>query len=163
MRQLETIPAATDGMIEVDSTHWGPHHGPQSATLLGIVGAGVQGSPSPHYKNVPDTCVTCHLGSTADHTFMPNVTTCQTCHTDAKNFDVDGVQTDVKGMLDDLQKALTAKGLLDDQGEPVVGSYPEKQADALWNWLFLSQDGSMGVHNPPYVKALLQASLADMK
>ncbi len=41
-------------MIEVTSTHWGPHHGPQSAMLLGwSAGAGdVTGNPSAH----------CHAG-----------------------------------------------------------------------------------------------------
>lgn len=160
----ELVPAAADGMIEVDSTHWGPHHGPQSPMILGIVGAGdVKGSASPHYKAVTDTCVTCHLGSTNDHTFEPNVATCQTCHADATDFDVDGVQTEVQGMLDDLQAALTTKGLLDENGSPVVGSYPEAQADALWNWLYIDQDSSKGVHNPAYAKALLQASLDALK
>ncbi|MGD9093590.1 MAG: cytochrome c3 family protein, partial [Anaerolineales bacterium] len=39
--------ADADGNIEVTSTHWGPHHGPQTAVLLGIGGAGeVEGSAS---------------------------------------------------------------------------------------------------------------------
>jgi len=160
----EMVPAASDGMVEVDSTHWGPHHGPQSSMLLGIVGAGdVTGSPSPHYKAVTDTCVTCHLGSDANHTFEPTVAACQECHADATNFDVNGAQTEIQGMLDDLKAALTTKGLLDANGNPVVGSYPEAQADALWNWLYIDQDSSKGVHNAPYAKALLQASLDAMK
>jgi len=31
--------ADPNGNIEVDSTHWGPHHGPQSTMLLGLAGA----------------------------------------------------------------------------------------------------------------------------
>jgi Cytochrome c3 len=158
------IPAAADGMIKVDSTHWGPHHGPEAAMLLGIAGAGVQGSPSPHYKTVPDTCVQCHMGGdNADHHFMPVVGNCVACHADATSLDIDGVQTEVQASLDDLQKALTAKGLLDKDGNPVVGTYPEAQADALWNWLFISQDRSLGVHNVTYTKALLSFSLDALK
>jgi hypothetical protein len=159
------IPAATDGMVQVDSTHWGPHHGPQSAMLLGVGGAGdVQGSPSPHYKNVQDTCVACHMGDGADHTFDPQLATCQKCHTDATNFDINGEQTAVQAKLDELQKALTTKGLLDKDGNPVVGSYPEAEAQALWNWIFIAhEDKSKGVHNSTYTEALLDSSLAAMK
>jgi hypothetical protein len=163
---LSLIPAATDGMVKVDSTHWGPHHGPQAAMLLGVGGAlGVQGSPSAHYKNVQDTCVACHMGGdSAVHTFDPQLATCQTCHTDATSFDINGEQTAVKAKLDELQKALTAKGLLDKDGNPVVGSYPEAQAGALWNWIFIAhEDKSEGVHNSAYTEALLDASLAAMK
>jgi hypothetical protein len=158
------IPAATDGMIEVTSTHWGPHHGPEAPMLLGIAGAGVEGSPSPHYKNVPDTCITCHMGGDkAVHNFTPVVANCTACHSDATSLDVDGVQTEVKGSLDQVQAALTAKGLLDKDGNPVVGKYPEAQAQALWNWLYVSQDRSLGVHNVSYTRALLKFSLDALK
>ncbi len=41
--------ADPNGVIRVTSTHWGPHHGPQSAMLLGTGGAGgVAGVPSFH-------------------------------------------------------------------------------------------------------------------
>ena len=45
--------ADADGNIEITSTHWGPHHGPQTAVLLGIGGAGLgvdggeRGEPEP--------------------------------------------------------------------------------------------------------------------
>jgi hypothetical protein len=157
------VPAAVDGMIKVDSTHWGPHHGPMSGMLLGVGGAGaVTGTPSAHYKTVPDTCVTCHMGGdAANHTFNPNVATCTTCHADAKNFDMNGIQTEVDGKLADLKIALTKAGLLDKDGGIVVGTYPEAQANALWNYLYVGQeDKSHGVHNADYAIALLDASLA---
>ena len=149
-----------DGMIEVDSTHWGPHHGPQSAMLLGIGGVGDAGTPMSHYNLVADTCVSCHVGSTDNHTFEPSVDACQSCHPGAEDFDIDGTQTEVQAMLDDLQAALTAKGLLDAEGVMVVGSYPEAEGAALWNWIYVGkEDKSLGVHNPTYTKALLQAGL----
>ncbi len=75
-----TLPAAAaDGTIKVDSTHWGPHHGPEAAMILGVGGTSdVTGAPSPHYKAVADTCVACHLGGdAANHTYTPNVAYCQ--------------------------------------------------------------------------------------
>jgi hypothetical protein len=153
-----------DGNIEVTSTHWGPHHGPQSAMLLGLAGAGEEGSPSSHYQMVENTCVSCHLGEGDNHTFEPGVAACTSCHADAESFDINGLQTEVQAQLDELGEALKAKGLLDEEGEPVVGSYPAAEAGALWNWIYIAlEDKSLGVHNPAYTKALLEASLAAVK
>ncbi|MBC8505105.1 MAG: hypothetical protein ISR58_02095 [Anaerolineales bacterium] len=151
-----------DGNIEVTSTHWGPHHGGQGAMLLGIAGAGdVEGAPGAHATMVADTCVTCHLGEGADHTFEPAMASCTGCHADAESFDINGVQTEVQAMLDELGEKLIAAGLLDEEGHPAVMVMPADQANALWNWIFIAhEDGSLGVHNPAYTKALLEASLA---
>ena len=155
------IDPAVDGMIEVTSTHWGPHHGPQSAMLLGLAGAGdVSGSPSAHATQVEDTCVTCHLGDSASHTFEADVAACQACHSGAEDFDINGLQTEIQAGLDELEAGLLAKGWLDEEGHPAVTSIPEAQAAALWNWIYIAhEDKSLGVHNPSYTKALIQAGL----
>jgi hypothetical protein len=150
-----------DGNVEVTSTHWGPHHGPQSAMLLGLAGAGAEGSPSAHATMVEDTCVACHVGENDSHTFEPDVAACQGCHADAENFDINGTQTEVQESLDELEEALIAKGLLDEEGHPAVMVMPEADAWALWNWIYIAhEDKSVGVHNPTYTRALLEASLA---
>jgi hypothetical protein len=186
------FPAAdANGMVAV-SSHFGPHHGPQAAVFLGVDGATVAAasasltaaSVSPHYSYVEDTCVTCHMGPSeevsegdesdegnieaderpnAGHTFLPSVNTCKTCHADATNFDVDGVQTDVKALLDQLTAALQAKGLVNANGGIVAGTYPQAQAAAVWNWAMVSDDRSMGVHNPSYIKSLLNNALAALQ
>jgi hypothetical protein len=156
--------AAADGTIKVTSTHWGAHHGPVAAMFLGVGGGLVEGKPSAHYSNVTDTCVTCHMGGeAANHTFTPNVATCQTCHADATNFDVNGVQTEITDKLEKVKAALTAKGLLNADGVIVVGDYPEAQATALWNFLLVEEDKSEGVHNAAYANALLDAALEALK
>ena len=161
---LSPVPVAVDGIIEVTSTHWGPHHGPQSTMLLGIGGAGnVEGAPSGHATLVENTCVSCHLGEDSAHTFEPSVADCQTCHSGIEDFDVNGVQTEVQAKLDELGELLIAKGMLDEEGEPIVGSYPEAEAAALWNWIYIAlEDKSLGVHNSSYTQALLDASLQAM-
>jgi hypothetical protein len=158
---LTAVPEAdAEGNIEVTSTHWGPHHGPQSTMLLGVGGAGIEGSPSAHATMVADTCVSCHMGEGASHSFEPSVAVCTGCHADATSFDINGTQTEVESQLATLEEALKAKGMLDDAGEPVVGSYPEAEAAALWNWIYIAhEDKSLGVHNAAYTKALLEASL----
>jgi hypothetical protein len=159
------IDPIVDGNIEVTSTHWGPHHGPQSAMLLGLAGAGsdglaIEGNPSSHATLVEGTCVTCHVGEGANHTFEPDVAACQACHSGAEDFDINGLQTEVQAMLDELEAALIAKGWLDEEGHPTVAAIPAGEAAALWNWIYVAhEDKSLGVHNPAYTKELLQAGL----
>jgi hypothetical protein len=164
-QQRTAFPAAKDGKIPVDTTHWGGHHGPETALLLGVGGVGVDGKPTSHYSKVENTCVTCHLGGAgpdANHSFTPQPATCVKCHADAKSLDVDGKQTEIKAQLVAVQKALTAKGLLDSKGVIVVGNYSPEYAGALWNYLLVEEDKSSGVHNPPYAKALLDLALANL-
>ncbi len=154
------IAEAVDGMIEITSSHWGPHHGPQSTMLLGLGGAGVEGSPSAHALMVEDTCVSCHLGEGDSHTFEPDEASCEGCHADLEDFDYNGVQTDVEALTVELGEKLEAAGLLHD-GHPNPGTYPAAQSQAAWNWIYIVlEDGSLGVHNPAFTKAMLEAGLA---
>lgn len=154
-----------NGIVNWSSSHYGPHHGPQTAMLMGIGGAGeVEGSASAHYSMVEDTCVACHLGENDSHNFEPTITACQDCHPDIEDFDVNGLVTEVEGKLAELEEALKAKGMLDEEGHSVAAEYPEAEAYALWNYIFIAQeDESEGVHNPAYTKALLEASLEALK
>jgi len=160
-------PVAEDGVITGISSHWGPHHGPQSAMLLGVAGAGAEGKPGAHYTMVENTCVGCHLGEGKNHSFEPDVAVCQACHADAENFDINGVQTEVQAMIDELGDKLVAAGALTENSpdghptdEVIANGAPENIGIALYNWLYVAhEDKSLGVHNPAYTKALLQAGL----
>lgn len=174
--------ADPNGNINVSSSHWGPHHGPQSAMLLGVGGAGdVIGFPSAHSMLVRDTCVACHIGKDFNHTFEPAVSACVVCHSDATNLDIDGVQTEVAALIAELRDLLLAKDLLSAETEyeigedgvieevvhgyhPVVGVYPAAESSALWNYIMIEiEDGSLGVHNPDYTIDLLKASIAALQ
>jgi hypothetical protein len=128
---------------------------------------------------IPDGCPTCHL-SGGDHLLSPSlqrhaIESCQTCHADASNFDIDGTQTEVDALIEELEALLVDKGLLavaphepwhegPPEVHPVVGEYPEAEAGALWNYILIAiEDGSHGVHNPAYTKTLLQASIDALK
>jgi hypothetical protein len=158
-----SFPAAENGMITGISEHWGPHHGPQSAMLLGIAGGGAEGTPSAHATTVTDTCVGCHVGEGGSHTFEPNIAACQACHSGAENFDINGVQTEIQAQLDELGAALVTAGVLSENtpdGHPTVTEAPEGVATALYNWIYIAhEDKSLGVHNPAYTKALIQAAM----
>jgi hypothetical protein len=164
-RAVVTAADAT-GNVNITSTHWGPMAS-QAAMLLGVGGAGdVAGIPSSHYTTVKDTCVGCHMGGAgpdANHTFTPNVATCVTCHADLKSFDNQGVQTAVTAKIDTLKTDLIKAKLLDASGNIIVGTYPAAQANALWNYVFITSDKSLGVHNAQYTNDLLDASIAAFK
>lgn len=149
------------GDIEVTSTHWGPHHGPQSTVFLGLGGYGVDGSPSMHYNLVTEGCPVCHMVNDR-HEMEPNVAACQSCHGEVEDFDIDGLQTEVEALFEELGELLEAEGVLHD-GHPVVGTYPEALAGALWNYLVVYEDSSLGVHNPEFVKAILEKGIELLK
>ena len=164
------IPDPVGGVISGISSHWGPHHGPQSAMLLGIGGAGgveVEGVPGGHYGAVTNTCVDCHMGENRDHHFEPELSTCQDCHPSAGSFDVGRVQTVVDSLVNELGERLLALDLIDENGpdgHAIVSEAPEDHAIALWNWIYVAhEDHSHGVHNPDYAKALLEDSLARLE
>lgn len=169
-------PVAVGGTVTGITNRFGPHHGPQSSMMIGTGGAGAAGAgtSAAHYQYVENTCVGCHMGSTRNHTYEPNVTTCKGCHTTATSFDVNGVQTSVQAKSDQLKGLLVAAGQLvctiDADGvescSPPTASHsaPENQAYALYNWIFVAkEDGSKGVHNPGYANALLDQSIAAMQ
>ena len=162
------IPEPVEGVISGISSHWGPHHGPQSSMLMGRVGAGsTVGSPSGHYTLVTDTCNGCHMGEGADHTFEPDTDRCQECHGEVDDFDINDRQTNTAALIDQLGELLLAAGLIDENGpdgHPIVSEAPENQAIALWNWLYVAhEDKSLGVHNPAYSQALLEEGIALMQ
>jgi hypothetical protein len=152
--------AAIAGKIDV-STRFNPHLSNQADMMLGVGGGGtVTGSPSAHYTMTTDSCVTCHLGGTANHTFKAQVSACVACHADATSTDVNGAVTAIQVKFDALKAALIAAKQLDDAGSPIaVKGVDEAVAFPLWVYGYIMEDGSMGVHNPKYANALLDAAL----
>ena len=168
------LPVAADGNIDLgEDTRFGPHYGAEAAMMLGEGGLMVSGSPSAHYSMVENTCVACHMGEERNHTYLPDVARCQACHADAENFDINGVQTEIEAMLEEVKALLMEDGIMredytDDagnlqEGRSIPGVYPEAVANAMWNYKLVVYDQSMGVHNSAYAKALLQQALDALK
>ena len=143
----------------VTSTHYGPHHGPQATLVEGIKGYEVAGTEtypsSQHAHRTGASCVTCHMHE-QNHTMEASLDACNDGLTD---FDYNDVQTTVENKLAALQSALQTAGLLDADGEIITGTYPVEHVGALYNYEMIIDDKSMGVHNPPYITALLQNSI----
>ena len=98
------------------------------------------------------------------HSLIPSLKACNTCHNASdKNFDHNGVQTEIAADLVKLSDLLVAKGLIvkntDGTFSPVSATVPMVQAQATFNYFGLMDDRSEGVHNPPYIRALLLNSI----
>lgn len=140
-------------------------------------------SISPHAKKVPDTCVGCHMwGSPPNHLFrITDFKGCERkgCHkqdmTDGgispEDFDGNGtkdkVTAEVQGLMDKLKAAINKKaGSTDfksERGNVVfVGSTVPTSSPAYaaaYNYFFVTNDRSKGIHNFQFTVRLLQQSI----
>jgi hypothetical protein len=150
----------------VSSSHYGPHHGPQTTSLAGLGASEIgTGYPAPGTGSVHATstsCVTCHMHE-GDHAFEPTLASCNTmeCHNGALTTMSDNSrQNTFKTLMATLESKLMTAGLLDAAGHPVKGTYPSDQVAALYNYEWMLDDRSNGVHNFPYLETLLTNSIA---
>lgn len=114
---------------------------------------------------------------------VDKVDVCAQCHGQIASFDfpvqdyngdgvIEGVQTEVQHLLDQLSRLLpngtyVASGnyLADGLVKTSVSTktnWPAKFLMAAYNWQFVNNDGSKGVHNAPFATGLLKASIADL-
>jgi len=172
----------------INSSHWGPHEGPQSDVYTGKGGyryAGKVYGTSQH-ASFDKGCVNCHMPSVAenqgvgDHSFAPQLATCKTCHSTATSFDVLSGQTTVKTGLQRLRETLNTLQLLTRDAGPTFGpldataladqnfeldlARPKNPVDAntagaLYNYFVLARGSAFGVHNPFYTRELIYDSI----
>ena len=73
---------------------------------------------------------------------------------------LEGLETEVAGLMEQLLAGLVAQGLMDDEAAPVpTDDVSPELAAAVWSYRHVYQDHSHGVHNPAYTRALLQAGI----
>ena len=161
------------GEFFISSTHYGPHHGAQANLMHGVGFAELTGSASyaaaGSHPHAALGCTGCHMEEYADgmggHTFNPSINACTECHSGAQDFDIGGGQEEVADLLEELRDALLAAEVIewveeDEAYEPIVGVHGLEEAQAFFNWIGIEEDRSHGVHNPGYIKALLENSIA---
>lgn len=174
------MPVVSGPNVEITSTRFGPHHGPQGAMFAGTGGFEIPGAlsynSSQHTNLVSDGCVKCHMpnpyGTQAGgHTF--NMTYvyhghdaiwqegCGDCHTDASALStkIDDTADDIDMLLASLRSKLITEGVLDSSDYAVKGTYSALLAGAVWNYKFVLEDRSNGAHNFNYAKALLSNTI----
>jgi len=139
----------------------------------------------PSHLNIQNSCKTCHINmvewspsgaAITGHNFEPTIEACANCHGTITTFDdilasgdfdgdgnIEGIQSETQGLLDLLEEALVADGL-DTVGVGIAGAFGDTtrstqlQREAGYNWVFVEEDKSLGIHNPDYVIQLLQQS-----
>jgi hypothetical protein len=142
-----------------------------------------------HQTGVTNGCVACHMSasqheSIGGHSWnmrneergFENTTGCNVdgCHSTNPvasinretvfDFDGDGVregvQTEIHDIVDSLAVVLVKAGLLDEDHVPTTfEASSADSAGALYNFLFIQEDRSFGVHNTRYAVALLESSI----
>jgi hypothetical protein len=164
------------------SSHYGPHYSVQGDMLFGTGGYEYDGytyENSPHQHVAQNGCIDCHMapsvgvvlgghsmnmtglveGEESEFLVGCNV---QACHDGAiESFDVDGVQTNLELLLDSLGEALFDAGIVDDTHTPIADLIIKSRdsTGALFNFKFVEEDRSDGIHNTEYAMGLLRSSL----
>ena len=133
--------------------------------------------------HMPETAMNAR---SANHSFNPQVAACTTCHAGVKTFDVNGGRSQTMAMLFEFQRALNSAGYLTrseaapylplsssqlaDANFPLDKTRPgggpdggslhltRDQAGAVYNYLLLARDASLGAHNPKYTRQLIYDS-----
>jgi hypothetical protein len=123
-------------------------------------------------------------GTTLVTNTYDKVDVCVQCHGPGASFNmprqdydgdgvIDGVQTEVQHLLDKLSTLLpnstyqansnnyVADGLVK-TSVSFQTNWPPKFLKAGYNWQFVANDGSKGVHNAPFAVGILKASIADL-
>jgi hypothetical protein len=153
-------------------------------THAGIEGGCVKCHMQPRLHGLgsgdPTAALPNHSFSMTDTTFAGSyykpTAVCGECHGEIEDFNdikafydydrngkIEGSQTEVQGMLTKL-KAILPK---DSLGEPVTWKYMDSVAvknnpavvQGIWNYYFVKNDRSLGVHNTKYAVRLLYKSL----
>jgi hypothetical protein len=162
------------------SEHWGPHHGPQSDMLIGTNGYEYLDyddypyDQTNHVGVMTDGCLDCHYDKTRNyriggHSYNMEfdlegeeilLTEACSCHGTLADFNYHNVQDSVEVLLADLAARLEAAGLINNTGDPLddVFTSPDS-AGAVWNYLIVREDSSMGVHNAQYIYDLLHSAI----
>ena len=167
-----------DEQVDLNST---PHHTTSevlsNSPNFGWRYAGEDYSQAKSFHTlIRERCVACHVHSTefnyatgeaavTGHTFQPTTKACaEVCHTDyysvvdtsdhEHQFDFRGVQTEIKGLWNEL-------------GELLINSSPSDSATdrfkkALYNYKSVESEGSWGIHNTGLVRKLLQDAIGRM-
>ncbi|WP_242204005.1 hypothetical protein [Aestuariivivens insulae] len=175
-RNSYPIPSGT-GDVTITSRRFGPHHGPQSTMLEGIMGANIAGTTGYPGRGTAAhktgaSCTSCHMGETTDgtdgsHTWEPTLNTCVECH---NNMTAIPEQITAWTNYQTLHDLLVTKGYISESGSVQGGNggnasssnplvVPVSHAQAIWNYKTLEEDQSNGIHNPIYAEALLKNSI----
>jgi len=179
-RAVSPMPVVGGADVVLTSDRWGTHHGPVANM---IKGSGLYAKPgsvayptsAAHYAM--DACVTCHMANAygslgGGHTMNMeydvhgtatlNLEGCVSCHADltALKLKITTLQSDVSAKLATLEGLLITANIYNAAtGLNKTGTFTADVTGAYLNYQSILEDRSLGVHNPAYIKALLDNSI----
>jgi predicted CXXCH cytochrome family protein len=175
--------------LRVSASSGGLHSSHQGPMLQGVSGREFLGYdyPDAAHSSIAEQCVQCHMAAPVDakyanllgsHTFrvvydnatptdvsddVLNTTGCISCHASGVTMtDIEETQAEIKALLAEL-KALLPKAANGNPKGPGDTTMTKLQRDCSFNYSFVNNDGSFGVHNIKYARALLTSSIAELK
>lgn len=177
-RTVDPFPVVGGDPIVVTSSRYGVHHGPQGNTIagMGLFEPGTGYSNHPH-SDIENTCVTCHMaepygaqagGHTMNLTYdyhgndVVNAAGCIACHPDEDILEakIEVTQEEIQVLLDELKLLLDATGITEEGSDSSVpGTYAPEVAGACLNYKAITEDRSLGIHNPTYITKVLVSSI----
>lgn len=180
--------ANVEGQVHGTGTLRGPHESPQMDMFLGtgcfeIAGRTYdRGSESVGHKSISDGngCVACHMeietsptsgAQVRNHSFEPTTTACQLCHPGLADFNFNNGQTDIAALMGQIEAFFGVPG--DSLSSTTYTGAPYTSAadsmflnpvyrEAVYGYLFVKNDASLGVHNPTYANSVLQNALLNL-
>ncbi len=172
-----------DFTIASNGTRIGPHHGPNTNLILGKTPFELPGEahPTNNPHSTANGCVTCHMStpygylagghnmglmydSHGTETLLK--TGCTTCHTNATEIDgkVNALTADIEDKMGRLEAQLTEAGVYNPAtGLAKAGTFKANAVLAYLNYNTVKEDRSNGLHNPGYIRTLLDNSIATME
>ncbi len=153
-----------------------PHHSPQFSFLLGE--GGVTDSTESirtSHSMVPGQCVHCHMSgkpyeseekpAMTGHLFRPDVRACATCHGDQGETMKTALQTTIKSSLAALKARLDKYGAweyVSNGGPQDQSTLPQGLKEARFNYYYITNEGSFGIHNAKYARKLIEVANAKL-
>lgn len=176
--------------FEITNIYFGTHHAPMANLVLGKTAFELTGTayPTSNYHSTADGCVTCHMSAPyGDKAGGHNMglkynvhgsskmlyTGCTDCHdvttpgpaygTLAFDAKIAAVYDNIEDKLEKLAAQLAEAGLYNTEtGRPNKGTFEANAVYAYINYSMIVDDRSLSLHNPPYIKVLLDNSIAAM-
>lgn len=186
-RVVSPAPVVDGPSFTVSNSRFGPHHAPMANLVLGKHPFELPGTayPTTNVHSTSSGCITCHMSApygylAGGHNMSLKyeshevenrlLTGCTPCHDisstaalAAFNTKIDNAQALVMDKLADLEFQLTNAGIYNPATELAkTGTYPANVALSYLNYNTVKEDRSKGVHNPTYIKVLLDNSIAEM-
>lgn len=168
----ESTDAASTVEYKITSGHWGPHYTSVSAMLAATAAYEIPGSEN-YFSSAMHTgwsCAKCHMGTAetvegekvGGHTFRVNMNDCQECHAEDGYPVLADIQTEIDGIVHDLHTKLETLKLIDESGHAIPyddaegkgSAWTKIEAGLVYNYLLVHYEGSHGLHNYKYIKAI---------